>query len=279
MQDKESYRYEKSIDTILIVMIILTGLSLFLYPTVSNYISERNSSQAIERYSETVSGVPDEAELAKAQKYNAALYKNSIDSEPMSVSQSDYDNTLNITGDGMMAYINIPKINCRLPIYHGTDAETLESYIGHMPSSSLPVGGEGTHCVLTGHTGLSSAKLLTDLDSMEIGDRFTISALNMDLTYEVESITVVKPDETEAFRILSGQDLCTLVTCTPYGINTHRLLVRGHRVENAAPEVAEVSESFVDVLLNNPIMIALAALLVMLMLAYAVMRITCINRD
>ena len=270
---------KKSIDTILIVMIILTGLSLFLYPTVSNYISERNSSRAIERYSETVSGVPDEAELAKARAYNSALYKNSIDSEPMSVSQSDYDNTLNITGDGMMAYINIPKINCRLPIYHGTDAETLESYIGHMPSSSLPVGGKSTHCVLTGHTGLPSAKLLTDLDSMKIGDRFTISALNLDFTYEVESITVVKPDETEAFRILSGQDLCTLVTCTPYGINTHRLLVRGHRVENAAPEVAEASDSFVDVLLNNPIMIALAALLIMLMLTYAVTRITSINRE
>ena len=236
---------KKSIDTILIVMIILTGLSLFLYPTVSNYISERNSSRAIERYSETVSGVPDEAELAKARAYNAALYKNSIDSEPMSVSQSDYDNTLNITGDGMMAYINIPKINCRLPIYHGTDAETLESYIGHMPSSSLPVGGESTHCVLTGHTGLPSAKLLTDLDSMKIGDRFTISALNLDFTYEVESITVVKPDG----------------------------------VENAAPEVAEASDSFVDVLLNNPIMIALAALLIMLMLTYAVTRITSINRE
>ena len=260
---------KKSIDTILIVLIILTGLSLFLYPTVSNYISERNSSRAIDNYSATVSGVEDAAELAKAQDYNAALYKSSIDSEPTAVSQSDYDNTLNITGDGMMAYIDIPRIHCRLPIYHGTDAQTLESYIGHLPSSSLPVGGESTHCVLTGHTGLPSAKLLTDLDAMEIGDRFTLTVFDSRLTYEVDSITVVKPDETEAFRILSGQDLCTLVTCTPSGINTHRLLVRGHRVVEDAPETAVISESFADALLHEPIMMALAALLIMLMLTYA----------
>ncbi len=267
---------KKILEPFLIIMIILTGLSLFLYPAVSNFISKRNSSKAIDRYSETVSVMQNETELAKAQEYNAALYKSSIDFEPTSVSQSDYDNTLNITGDGMMGYIDIPRISCRLPIYHGTDAKTLESYIGHLPSSSLPVGGESTHCVLTGHTGLPSAKLLTDLDSMQVGDFFTLTVLDHSFTYEVESITVVKPDETESFRILSGQDLCTLVTCTPYGINTHRLLVRGHRVEDAVPDAVVSSESFVDVLLNNPIMTALAALLIILMLAYAVTRI---NRE
>ena len=179
---------KKRIDTFLIVLIIMTGLSLFLYPTVSNLISERNSSQAIEEYSRKVGGLAEGAggaELAKAYEYNASLYLNGSDSEPEGVSQSDYGNMLNISGDGMMGYVEIPKIKCRLPIYHGTDARTLESYIGHLPSSSLPVGGESTHCVLTGHTGMPSAKLLTDLDSVEVGDRFTVTVLDNKLIYEL----------------------------------------------------------------------------------------------
>ena len=267
---------KKFVDTLLLIMIILTGLSLFLYPTVSNYMSEQNGSQAIEDYAENVSGLDQAAsaeELAKAERYNEALYRSSIDAEPTAVSQSDYDYMLNLSGDGMIGYVDIPRINVRLPIYHGTDGKTLESYIGHMPSSSLPVGGESTHCVLTGHTGMPNAKLLTDLNKVQIGDRFTVTTLNRKLTYEVESVTVVVPDETEALRITKGQDLCTLVTCTPYGINTHRLLVKGHRVEESAPEQASISTSFVDVLLNDPIMIALAALLIMLMLTYAVTKL------
>ena len=272
---------KKFIDTLLIVMIILTGLSLFLYPTVSNYISERNGSQAIEGYTENVSGLDEgasEAELARAERYNEALYRSSIDAEPTSVSQSDYEYMLNLSGDGMIGYIDIPRINVRLPIYHGTDGKTLESYVGHMPSSSLPIGGESTHCVLTGHTGMPSAKLLTDLNKMQTGDRFTVTTLNRKLTYEVESVTVVVPDETEALRIRRGEDLCTLVTCTPYGLNTHRLLVTGRRVEESAPREVTLSESFVDVLLSDPIMMALAALLIMLMLTYAVTKIG-IKRD
>ena len=270
---------KKSIDTLLVTMIIVTGLSLFLYPTVSNFITERSGSQAIDGYSDNVSGLDDslsDAELARAEEYNAALFRSSVNTEPTAVSQSDYDYMLNISGDGMIGYVDIPRINCRLPIYHGTDVKTLESYIGHLRSSSLPVGGESTHCVLTGHTGMPSAKLLTDLDSVEVGDRFTLTTLNRKLTYEVNSITVVKPDETDALKIIRGQDLCTLVTCTPYGINTHRLLVRGHRVADAEPVTASLSESFVDVLLHNPIMIALAVLLIMLMFTYAVTRI---NRE
>ena len=268
---------KKTLDIVLIIMILLTGLSLFLYPTVSNLISERSGSQAIDDYSAIAGGLDEEAdgeELTKAEAYNAALLRSSVDAEPTAVSQSDYEYMLNLSGDGMMGYIDIPRINCRLPVYHGTEAKTLESYIGHLPSSSLPVGGEGTHCVLTGHTGYPSAKLLTDLDSMEVGDRFTVTTLSRKLTYEVDSITVVKPDETEALRIRRGEDLCTLVTCTPYGINTHRLLVRGHRVKDAEPVKAELSETFVDVLLHNPVMIALAALLVLLMITYAATRIS-----
>ena len=272
---------KKAIDTILIVMILLTGLSLVLFPTVSNYISERNSSQAIEKYDGS-EGIHDEAALRKAEEYNAALYKSSIDSEPMSVSGSDYYDTLNVLGDGMMGYIEIPSIDCRLPIYHGTDAVTLESYVGHLPSSSLPVGGESTHCVLTGHTGMPSSKLLSDLDAMEVGDIFTVTTLDMKLTYEVESITVVKPDETEAFRILRGQDLCTLVTCTPYGINTHRLLVRGRRISGADTETRAENSSWEDTLYEltaSPVMIALAVLLLLLMITYAMTHILRIKRN
>lgn len=267
---------KKFLDTLLIIMIILTGLSLFLYPTVSNYLSEQNGSQAIDGYTENVSVLDEGAsaeELAKAERYNAALYRSSIDAEPTAVSQSDYDYMLNISGDGMIGYLDIPRISVRLPIYHGTDGKTLESYIGHMPSSSLPVGGESTHCVLTGHTGMPDAKLLTDLNKVQVGDRFTVTTLNRELTYEVESVTVVVPDETEALRIRRGEDLCTLVTCTPYGLNTHRLLVTGHRVENAEPARSLLSDSYVDALMNNPIMIALAALLIMLMITYAVTKL------
>ena len=273
---------KKAIDTILIVLILLTGLSLVLFPTVSNYLSEKNSSQAIDRYAWTVDGVHDEAALRKAEEYNAALYKSSIDSEPMSVSGSDYEDTLNVTGDGMIGYIEIPSIDCRLPIYHGTDAVTLESYVGHLPSSSLPVGGESTHCVLTGHTGMPSAKLLSDLDAVKVGDRFTVTTLDLKLTYEVENITVVKPDETEAFRILRGEDLCTLVTCTPYGINTHRLLVRGRRISGADTEQEVQNSSWEDILYElttNPVMIALAALLLILMITYAATHIIRIKRN
>ena len=266
---------KKHLGTILIILILLTGLSLFLYPTVSNLISNNNSSKSIGRYSENVSDLPGDAEqeeLRKAEEYNSRLFQLSTASGQASVSASDYDYLLNIAGDGMMCYVDIPKINCRLPVYHGTDAETLESYIGHLSSSSLPVGGESTHCVLTGHTGMPSAKLLSDLDSMESGDRFTVTTLHRKLTYEVDNITVVLPNETEALEIIKGEDYCTLVTCTPYGINTHRLLVRGRRVQDAEPEVAQVSLSFIDELYSNPVMISLAVLLILLMITYAVTR-------
>lgn len=266
---------KKFIDTLLIVMIILTGLSLVFYPAVSNYFSQQSSSQAIDSYSgqvEALDNGTNDAEWKRAEQYNEALFRSSISTEPTAVSQSDYDYVLNISGDGMMGYVEIPRIGCRLPIYHGTDAQTLESYIGHMPSSSLPVGGESTHCVLTGHTGMPNARLLTNLNRLEIGDRFTVTTLNRTLTYEVESVTVVKPDETEALSIQQGQDLCTLVTCTPYGLNTHRLLVRGHRTENADTENDLSPLSLTD-LLQNPVMIALAALLILLMITYAVIKI------
>ena len=259
---------KKFIDTLLLIMIILTGLSLFLYPTVSNYMSEQNGSRAIEDYAENVSGLDQAAsaeELAKAERYNEALYRSSIDAEPTSVSQSDYDYMLNLSGDGMIGYVDIPRINVRLPIYHGTDGKTLESYIGHMPSSSLPVGGKGTHTVLSGHRGLPSARLFTDLDELEKGDIFFLMILDETLSYEVDQIRIVLPTELSDLEIDEEKDLCTLVTCTPYGINTHRLLVRGHRVEN--PEEQPVVRVSADAFMIDPVLVApLAAVPLILLL-------------
>ncbi len=266
---------KKHFGTILIVLILMTGLSLFLYPTVSNLRSESYNSQAVKQYADRVeqlqSGGKTEA-LAQAAAYNRELYRNSINTEPSKVSASDYEYMLNISGDGMMGYVEIPKIKCRLPVYHGTDAATLESYVGHLPSSSLPVGGESTHCVLTGHTGMPNAKLLNDLDKLETGDTFTVTALNTALTYEVDQVLVLQPDETDALAIEPGKDLCTLVTCTPYGINTHRLLVRGHRVAQSAADTSISQPDLVERLYSDPIIIALAALLILLMITYAVTR-------
>ena len=280
---------KKFIDTLLLIMIILTGLSLFLYPTVSNYLSEQNGSQAIDGYTENVSVLDEGAsaeELAKAERYNAALYRSSIDAEPTAVSQSDYDYMLNISGDGMIGYLDIPRISVRLPIYHGTGETTLEKGVGHLLGSSLPIGGSGCHCILTGHSGVAGNKLFSDIDQkgMDISVHKFEGAVKRNFAplssssscqsfYEVESVTVVVPDETEALRIRRGEDLCTLVTCTPYGLNTHRLLVTGHRVENAEPARSSLSDSYVDALMNNPIMIALAALLIMLMITYAVTKL------
>lgn len=148
-----------------------------------------------------------------------------------------YENTLNVTADGMMGYVEIPTINCVLPIYHGTDDVVLDSAIGHIEGSSLPVGGESTHCVISGHRGLPSAKLFTNLDKLTEGDTFMLRILDEVLTYEVDQIHIVLPDEVDDLAIIEGKDLCTLVTCTPYGVNSHRLLVRGHRIENLSDEI------------------------------------------
>ena len=247
---------KKHIGTVCMILMILTGLSLLLYPTVSNMQNRLHSSQAIRQYADSV----EQWENRDRQKawddavtYNQAIYHLSRATDITEVSSSDYLSMLNVDANGMMGYVDIPKINCTLPIYHGTEAVTLENYVGHLPSSSLPVGGGNTHCVLIGHTGMPSARLLTDLDK---------------LTYEVDRMAVVEPDETEPLRIEPGKDYCTLVTCTPYGVNTHRLLVRGHRIENTPAETARPSMGFVDWLLANPVVLALAALLLLLMMTF-----------
>ena len=223
----------KNLSTIILILIFLVGLSVMLYPTVSDYVNQRHQSRALASYDETVNEMSDADytayfEAADAYNQRLAATPNSFFT-PEQV--SGYDETLDVSGTGIMGYITIPKISVELPIYHGTDEGVLQVAAGHLEGSSLPVGGAGTHAVISAHRGLPSAKLFTNLDELEVGDRFTITVLNRVLTYEVDQISIVLPTEIDQLLPTEGMDYVTLMTCTPYGINTHRLLVRGKRVE------------------------------------------------
>lgn len=223
------------LSTIILILVFLVGLSLLLYPSVSDYWNSLHQSRAIAKYVEQVSDLDNdlyEQLWAAAQDYNQTLPGKSDRYEMTEEEREQYEGLLNVSGNGIIGYIEIPRIGCSLPIYHGTDEAVLQIAVGHIEGTSLPVGGEGTHCVLSGHRGLPSAKLFTDLDKLEEGDTFMLRILDETLTYAVDQILIVEPQEVDALSIEEGKDYCTLVTCTPYGINTHRLLVRGHRVEN-----------------------------------------------
>ena len=256
--------------TILLVLVFFTGLSVLLYPTISNYINSIHQSRAIADYETAMTDYTEEDftdAFAAADDYNAALRKTpQAFYSPALV--GGYKKTLNVGGTGIMGYISIDKINVDLPIYHTTDSGVLEVGVGHLEGSSLPVGGAGTHCVLSGHRGLPSAKLFSDLDKLEIGDIFTITVLNRNLTYEVDQIKVVLPTEVNDLQIVSGEDYCTLMTCTPYGINSHRLLVRGTRVENPVekpgnigPEAYRIDPIIVTPVIAAPMLLILLAVL------------------
>ena len=232
----------KHISTIFIILIFLVGLGFISYPTVSNLWNQAHQSRAIATYSKQVEKLDDSENkkmLKAARKYNKSLLKKSDHWKLSKKDKKKYESLLDISGTGIMGYIEVPKIDCSLPIYHGTDEGALQIAIGHLEGSSLPVGGKSTHCVLSGHRGLPSARLFTDLDQMEEGDIFILNILGRKLAYEVDQIRVVLPEEMSDLEIEEGKDLCTLVTCTPYGINTHRLLVRGHRTEYVEKKVAE----------------------------------------
>lgn len=238
---------KKRIGTILLIVVLLAGLSLLLYPTVSNYWNTLHSSRAVTNYVETVANISNEdyEELIEAARlYNASLVGTSLRDRllPSDDEHEKYLETLDITGTGIMGYVNIPSIDVSLPIYHTTDDSVLQIGVGHLEGTSLPVGGENTHSALSGHRGLPSAKLFTNLDKLIEGDTFTINILDETLTYQVDQIRTVLPDEVSDLEIINGGDYCTLVTCTPYGINTHRLLVRARRIENAA-EILDVRVS------------------------------------
>ncbi len=253
--------------TILLVLIFLLGLSLLLYPTVSDYWNSKHQTRAIAVYSEEVSGLDEDQYQAlweAAAAYNASLLERDNAYLLTEEQKAAYEQLLNVSGLGIMGYIEIPSIDCSLPIYHGTEESVLQIAIGHLEWTSLPVGGESTHCVLSGHRGLPSAKLFTNLDKLQEGDVFLLRVLDEVLTYEVDQILIVEPQETGALRIVEGEDYCTLVTCTPYGINTHRLLVRGHRIENA-PE-ARLVRVTADAVQIEPLLVAPIVALPMLLL-------------
>ncbi|MDD7419101.1 MAG: class C sortase [Ruminococcus sp.] len=231
--------------TLLIVVVFVTGLSFLLYPTVSNLWNQAHQSRAIATYTEQVEKLDDSSNkemLKAARKYNKELLKKADHWKLSKKDKKKYESLLDVSGTGIMGYIEIPKIDCSLPVYHGTDEGALQIAIGHLEGSSLPVGGKSSHCVLSGHRGLPSARLFTDLDQMEEGDTFILNILGHKLAYEVDQIKVVLPEEMSDLEIQEGKDLCTLVTCTPYGINTHRLLVRGHRVKYVETKVQEQKE-------------------------------------
>lgn len=265
---------KNKITTWILVLALLAGLSLLLYPTVSDYWNSLHASQAVATYAEDVKSIDktqyDEL-LAAAHSYNESLHTRTNDFYLTDEQQAADDTLLNIGQTGIMGYIEIPVIKLSLPIYHGTSDSVLQIAVGHLDWTSLPVGGTGTHCVLSGHRGLPSAKLFTNLDQMKTGDTFVIRVLDEVLTYEVDQILIVEPNDTSALTIEAGKDLCTLVTCTPYGINSHRLLVRGHRVENT-PE-AKMIRVVADAIQIEPLIVApvvaapvLLILFVMLML-------------
>lgn len=258
---------KKNRSNILLILILIAGLSLMLYPSLSDYWNSFHQSRAIVNYAETVAGIDNEVYermLAEARDYNRTVTERGILWKLDEEQTAAYDRTLDVTGTGIMGYIEIKKINCFLPIYHSTQESVLQIAIGHIEGSSLPVGGAGSHCILSGHRGLPSARLFTDLDQMQEGDRFVLRTLDEILTYEVDQIRIVLPYELDDLRIEAGKDYCTLVTCTPYGVNTHRMLVRGHRVENET-QAQEIRVTG-DALQIEPLLVAPAVAIPMLLL-------------
>ena len=259
--------------TIILIVAMITGLSLLLYPSFSNYWNDLHQTKAIANYDSIMANMSEEDYshlFEEAMVYNRALGE--LQFPLMYYSEvPGYDTLLNVTGTGIMGYINIEKIGVQLPVYHGTDEAVLQIAVGHIQGSSLPTGGEGTHCVLSAHRGLPSARLFTDLDKLEIGDTFTMSVIDRLLTYQVDQILIVEPNDVEALYVVDGEDYCTLVTCTPYGINSHRLLVRGTRIENEKQKVdirVTADASIIDPILVAPFVAApiLLVLFVILML-------------
>lgn len=244
-----------SVSTVILVIVFLAGLSVMLYPIISDYWNSKTQSRVIADYDELLSSMDNEscnALMESAKDYNDKLKDlyNPLENYNEIIG---YDDALDVTGTGIMGYITIPEIEVELPIYHGTSDKVLNNAAGHLQGTSLPIGGENTHAVISAHRGLPSAKLFSDLDELEKGDRFTITVLNEVLTYEVDKIQIIEPDELDKLEIVDGQDYVTLITCTPYGINTHRLLVRGKRVATESKLSVRVSADAVKI---EPILVA-----------------------
>lgn len=253
---------KRNLSSVLVGAAFVVGLFLLLYPSVADYWNSFHQSRAIMSYSDAISNLKKEdyeALINEALKYNASVAENGLNWNMEDKDKEEYNKKLNVTGNGIMGYIQIDKIKVTLPIYHGTNESVLQTSIGHLEGSSLPVGAytydskekkvmdanDGSHCILTGHRGLPSAKLFSNLDRMSEGDVFCLNILGETYSYQVDQIRVVEPSDLTELQIEKGEDYCTLITCTPYGINTHRLLVRGHRVDNPQGDVAVIADAVI----------------------------------
>ena len=262
----------KKLSTVLLIATFVAGLSLLLYPTVSNYWNTLHASRAVATYVDAVQNMGEDKRremLQKAIDYNKSLTSDNQRLTISSARRQEYESILDVDGNGMIGYIEIPNVNITLPVYHGTNDDVLQIAVGHLDWTSLPVGGTSTHCVLSGHRGLPSAKLFTNLDQVKEGDTFVIRVLDEVLTYEVDQIRIVEPAAVDDLTIENGKDYCTLVTCTPYGVNSHRLLVRGHRVENESESIRVTSEAIqIEPLIVAPA-IAIPTLIIIFVLLIA----------
>ncbi len=258
------------LERILLPAALVAGVVLLIYPSAADYWNSFHQTRAVMQYAEQVAEMDREeytALISAAEEYNRRLSETGINWMMEDEQLAEYESLLSFNTSGIMGYIDVPKIRIKLPIYHGISDAVLQTSIGHLQETSLPVGGEGSHCALSGHRGLPSARLFSDLDKVIEGDVFTLSILNETYTYEVDQIRVVKPEDLSELAIIPGQDLCTLVTCTPYGVNTHRLLVRGHRIGNihgdaeVVADAIQIEASFVAPFIMAPMILFLLILL------------------
>lgn len=261
----------KNLITIILFGMIVVGLGLIAYPSVADWWNSFHQTRAVAAYASVIADMSHEEYdkiLNEAAEYNKQIAETGVRWQMSDEEIQEYNSILDITGTGIMAYIDIPKIHVQLPIYHGTDDTILQIAVGHITGSSLPVGGETSHCIVSGHRGLPSAKLFSDLDELVVGDLWTVNVLDQTLTYEVDQIRVVLPTDLNYLEMEDGKDYCTLVTCTPYGVNTHRLLVRGHRVPNVqgnarvTADALQIEPAYVAPFIGTPIILILIVMLI-----------------
>lgn len=263
-------RLKKNLPNIILALFFIVGLCVFLYPSVSDFVNKWAQDREVSQYESIVSELSTEVYdqlISEAQEYNETLVGNKLAENQENLNEEEYEKLLSIEGSNIIGYLKISKIDVRLPIYHGTDESILQKGIGHMEGTSLPVPGETVHTVLSGHTGLPSSKLLTDLVELEVGDTFDIVVLNQIYTYEVDQILVVEPDDTDALELVEGEQYATIITCTPYGINTHRLLVRGKLIENTintdiTSEAVVIDSAIIIPIIAIPVMIILFIIMI-----------------
>lgn len=263
--------FKKHFLTIIIMLVMLVGLGLLLYPSVANYWNQFHQTRAIMAYNETVSSMSAKDYrkiLNDAREYNKKLGETGIVWKMSKAQKAEYEKQLDFDSTGIMGYVSIPKFHIKLPVYHGINESVLQIAIGHLEQTSLPVGGESSHCEVSGHRGLPSARLFTDIDKIKEGDTWTMNVLNETLTYECDQIRIVEPKDLSNLQITKGKDYCTLITCTPYGVNTHRLLVRGHRIPNAdgdanlTADAIRIEPMYIAPFLSIPILIILLIVLI-----------------